>query len=91
MLWTPTYTVVQELLAAKRDLDLPRKLRKLGHYDLLILDDIGYIKQSGDEAEVLFTLLAERYERRSTAITATTLRCGRHRRTITREQTGKNS
>ena len=70
VLWTPTYTVVQELLAAKRDLDLPRKLRKLDHYDLLILDDIGYIKQSGEEAEVLFTLLAERYERRSTAITS---------------------
>jgi len=70
VLWTPTYTIVQELLAAKRDLDLPRKLRKLDQYDLLILDDIGYIKQSGEDAEVLFTLLAERYERRSTAITS---------------------
>jgi DNA replication protein DnaC len=70
VLWTPTYTVVQELLAAKRDLDLPRKLRKLDQYDLLILDDIGYIKQSSEDAEVLFTLLAERYERRSTAITS---------------------
>lgn len=70
VLWTPTYTLVQELLAAKRDLDLPRKLRKLDQFDLVILDDIGYVKQSADEAEVLFTLLAERYERRSTAITS---------------------
>lgn len=70
VLWTPTYTLVQDLLAAKRDLDLPRKLRKLDQYELMILDDIGYVKQSAEEAEVLFTLLAERYERRSTAITS---------------------
>ncbi len=70
VLWTPTYTLVQDLLAAKRDLDLPRKLRKLDQYELMILDDIGYVKQSAEEAEVLFTLLAERYERRSTAVTS---------------------
>ena len=70
VLWTPTYSLVQELLAAKRDLELPRKLRKLDNFELVILDDIGYVKQSGEEAEVLFTLLAERYERRSTALTS---------------------
>jgi DNA replication protein DnaC len=70
VLWAPTYNLVQELLAAKRDLELPRKLRKLDQYALVILDDIGYVKQSSEEAEVLFTLLAERYERRSTAITS---------------------
>ena len=70
VLWTPTYSQIQELLAAKRDLDLPRKLRKLDNYDLVILDDIGYVKQTAEEAEVLFTLLAERYERRSTALTS---------------------
>ena len=70
VLWTPTYTLVQDLLAAKRDLELPKKLRRLDHFDLVILDDIGYVKQSSEEAEVLFTLLAERYERRSTAITS---------------------
>ena len=70
VLWTATYSLVQELLAAKRDLELPRKLKKLDQYELIILDDIGYLKQSPEEAEVLFTLLAERYERRSTAITS---------------------
>lgn len=70
VLWTPTYSLIQELLAAKRDLDLPRKLRKLDNYELVILDDIGYVKQTAEEAEVLFTLLAERYERRSTALTS---------------------
>jgi DNA replication protein DnaC len=70
VLWTPTYSLIQELLAAKRDLDLPRKLRKLDNFELVILDDIGYVKQTAEEAEVLFTLLAERYERRSTALTS---------------------
>lgn len=70
VLWTPTYSLIQELLAAKRDLELPRMLRKLDNYELVILDDIGYVKQTAEEAEVLFTLLAERYERRSTALTS---------------------
>jgi len=66
----PTYSLVQELLAAKRNLDLPRALRKLDHFAVLILDDVGYIQQSPEEAEILFTLLAERYERRSVFITS---------------------
>lgn len=70
VLFMPTYSLVQELLAAKRDLDLPRALRKLDQFDVLILDDVGYIQQSPDEAEILFTLLAERYERRSVFITS---------------------
>lgn len=70
VLWAPTYSLIQELLAAKRDLELPKKLRKLDNFDLVILDDIGYVTQTAEEAEVLFTLLAERYERRSTALTS---------------------
>jgi DNA replication protein DnaC len=66
----PTYSLVQELLAAKRNLELPRALRKLDHFAVLLLDDVGYIQQSPDEAEILFTLLAERYERRSVVITS---------------------
>jgi DNA replication protein DnaC len=70
VLFTPAYKLVQDLLAAKRDLVLPKALRKLDAFDLLILDDIGYIKQRPDEVEVLFTLMAERYERRSLMITS---------------------
>ena len=70
MLFTPTFRLVQELLAAKRNLALPRALRKLDRYDVLILDDIGYVQQSREEMEVLFTLLAERYERRSLLISS---------------------
>lgn len=70
VLFTPAYKLVQDLLAAKRDLNLPRALRKLDSFELLILDDIGYIKQKPDEVEVLFTLMAERYERRSLMVTS---------------------
>jgi DNA replication protein DnaC len=70
VLFVPTYELVQDLLAAKRDLDLPRALRKLDRFDILILDDLGYLKQRANESEVLFTLIAERYERRSIIITS---------------------
>jgi DNA replication protein DnaC len=41
VLWTPTATLVQELLAAKRDLRLPHALAKLDRFDCVFLDDIG--------------------------------------------------
>ena len=58
------------MLAAKRDLELPRMLRKLDNFDLLVIDDLGYLPQGAEESEVLFTLIAERYERRSLGITS---------------------
>jgi DNA replication protein DnaC len=68
--FTPTFRLVQRLLAAKRDLAFERELRKLDRFDAVLLDDIGYVQQSRDEMEVLFTFLAERYERRSVMITS---------------------
>ncbi len=62
--------LVQELLVAKRDLDLPRKLKQLSRFDALIIDDIGYVQQGREEMEVLFNLLAHRYERGSVMITS---------------------
>jgi DNA replication protein DnaC len=62
--------MVQDLLAAKRDLKLRGLLRKISRYEVLILDDIGYVQYSRDEMEVLFVLLAERYERGSVMLTS---------------------
>jgi DNA replication protein DnaC len=70
VLFTPAYRLVQDLLAAKRDLELPRALRKLDNFDLLLIDDLGYLPQGAEESEVLFTLMAERYERRALGITS---------------------
>jgi len=60
VLFTPTYRLVDRLLRARRDLELEYELRRLDRFEVLILDDIGYVQQSRDEMEVLFTLLAER-------------------------------
>lgn len=73
VLFTPTFALVQRLLAAKRDLRLEKELAVLDRFDAVILDDIGYVQQSRDEMEVLFTFLAERYERRSVVITSNLL------------------
>jgi DNA replication protein DnaC len=70
VLFTPTFALVQRLLAAKRDLRLEKELAMLDAYDAVILDDIGYVQQSREEMEVLFTFLAERYERRTVIITS---------------------
>ena len=69
VLFAPAYRLVQDPLAAKRVLALPRQLRKLDNYDLLLLDDLAYLPQGAEESEVLFTLIAKRYEHRSLGIT----------------------
>ena len=70
VLFVPAFKLVQRLLAAKKELDLEATLRRLDHFDAVILDDLGYVQQSREEMEVLFTFLAERYERRSVLITS---------------------
>jgi len=70
VLFTACNLLVQQLLIAKRDLNLTRILKRLGNYDALIIDDIGYVQQNREEMEVLFILLAERYERNSVMITS---------------------
>jgi DNA replication protein DnaC len=62
--------IVQDLLAAKRDLKLRSFLKKISRYQVMILDDIGYVQYSREEMEVLFALLAERYERGSVVLTS---------------------
>jgi DNA replication protein DnaC len=70
VLFVATYALVQRLLAAKRDLRLEHELAVLDGFDAVVCDDLGYVQQSRDEMEVLFTFLAERYERRTVIITS---------------------
>ena len=63
-------TLVQQLQYAKLQLQLPAALTKLDRFDLLIVDDVGYVKKTEAETSVLFELIAHRYERRSLLITA---------------------
>ena len=70
VLFMRTSELVQRLQAARRDLRLPAELAKLDRFDLLILDDLSYARRDQGETSVLFELIAERYERKSMAITA---------------------
>jgi DNA replication protein DnaC len=70
VLFRSTFKLVGQLLAAKRDLALEAELKRLDRFDVVILDDIGYVQQNREEMEVLFTFLAERYERRSVMVSS---------------------
>jgi DNA replication protein DnaC len=65
VLFIPVARLVERLLEAKRDLRLARELKRLDNFECLALDDIGYVQHDRAEMEVLFSLLAERYERKS--------------------------
>jgi DNA replication protein DnaC len=68
--YTTCALLVQDLLVAKRELLLRKEIKRLAKYDALIIDEMGYVQQSREEMEVLFTLLAERYERGSVLLTS---------------------
>lgn len=68
VLYTTCSLLVQELLIAKKKLELKKVLRKLSRLDVLIIDDFGYVQQEREEMEVLFTLMSYRYERGSIMI-----------------------
>ena len=70
VLFTTCQMLVQELLRAKRDLRMERWIKKLSKFEALIIDDLGYVQQSREEMEVLFTLLSERYERGSVLLSS---------------------
>jgi len=70
VLFTPTFKLVGRLLLAKEKHGLEEALRGLDKYEVVILDDLGYVQQSREEMEVLFTFLSERYERRSLLISS---------------------
>jgi DNA replication protein DnaC len=70
VLYTRTSELVQRLQSARQNLQLPQALVKLDRYDLIILDDLSYVRKDQAESSVLFELISERYERRSILITA---------------------
>ena len=70
VLFIPTFRLIQELLVAKQNLMLDQQLKKYSNFDVIIIDDIGYVQHNRDEMEVLFTFLADRYERKSLMISS---------------------
>jgi DNA replication protein DnaC len=70
VLFVSAYKLVNQLLAAKRDLKLPQAIQRLQRFEAVIIDDIGYVQHSREEMEVLFHFLAERYEKKTVVITS---------------------
>jgi len=68
--WFSAVALVQSLQQAKRDLDLMTAMTRLDKYQVLIVDDIGYVKKTDAETQVLFEFIAHRYESGSLIITS---------------------
>ncbi len=67
--FTSCYGLVNELIEARQERALQRIVQRYVRYDLLILDELGYIPFSKEGSELLFQVLAERYEKGSVMIT----------------------
>jgi DNA replication protein DnaC len=61
--------LTNELIEARDEKNLSRVLKRYFKYDLLILDELGYVPFSREGAELLFQVLAERHEHKSVIIT----------------------
>ncbi len=68
--WFSAIALVQSLQQAKRDLDLMTAMTRLDKYQVLVIDDIGYVKKTDAETQVLFEFIAHRYESGSLIITS---------------------
>lgn len=68
--WFSAVALVQSLQQAKRDLELMTAMTRLDKYRVLVIDDIGYVKKSDAETQVLFEFIAHRYESGSLIITS---------------------
>lgn len=68
--WLCANDLVQQLQKAKKELDLMTYMTRLDKYPVLIIDDIGYVKKSDGETQVLFEFIAHRYESGSLIVTS---------------------
>jgi len=63
------YGLVNELVEARQERALQRLVQKCVRYDLLVMDELGYVPFSKEGSELLFQVLAERHEKGSVIIT----------------------
>jgi len=66
------HELLSKLRAAYEKGDLDRSINRYARYDLLVIDEIGYLPIDHDEANLLFQLINARYEKNSTIITSNT-------------------
>lgn len=70
VLFRPAVTLATELEVAHKELRLPRLLSHYRHFDLVLVDELGYLPFAKPTAELLFQFFSDRYERASVAITS---------------------
>ena len=68
--FTTTAALVSELIEARDDKKLLRFQKQIASYELLIVDELGFVPLSKTGAELLFEMLSQRYERGSTMVTS---------------------
>jgi DNA replication protein DnaC len=71
--FTTAAALVHELIEARDEKKLLRFQKKIASYELLIVDELGFVPLSKSGAELLFEMLSQRYERGSTLLTSNLL------------------
>ena len=70
VLFLTAQKLLEELIIAKREGNLMGKLLAYGRLHLLVIDEMGYMPISRDQANLLFQLIATRYEKGSIILTS---------------------
>jgi DNA replication protein DnaC len=70
VLFRPAVQLATELELAHKELRLPRVLQSLRRFDLILVDELGYLPFAKQTAELLFQFFSDRYERASIVITS---------------------
>jgi DNA replication protein DnaC len=70
VLFSRAADLVRNLVEAKNERQLGKLHRRYQNVSLLIVDELGFVPFNKEEGELLFNLLADRYERRSTIVTS---------------------
>ena len=68
--FTTAAALVHELIEARDERKLLRFQKQIASYELLIVDELGFVPLSKTGAELLFEMLSQRYERGSTMLTS---------------------
>ncbi|MCX6127492.1 MAG: IS21-like element helper ATPase IstB [Proteobacteria bacterium] len=68
-LYTSMASLINELIMAQKNLTLSMFFKRLDRFDLITIDELGYIAQGQEGSELFFQLISQRYERRSLMIT----------------------
>lgn len=61
--------LLDEVYASLADQTTPKVIRRLSNYDLLVIDELGYLTLRSEQVNAFFKLMGERYNRKSTIIT----------------------